>query len=128
MNVQLVVQSDGGQERTELFQPTGPITVGRHPNCVLRLDSDLVSRQHAVLNVGPSSIRVEDVSTNGTLAGDQLLRREAIEVPFGTPIVVGNFTIYMFPADGSQQAQPLQPPAHQSGPQYAGQQTGRVQP
>jgi pilus assembly protein CpaF len=129
MNVQLVVQSDGGQERTELFQPTGPITVGRHPNCVLRLDSDLVSRQHAVLNVGPASIRVEDVSTNGTLAGDQLLRREAAEVPFGTPIVVGNFTIYMFPADGSQQAQPLQQqPAHQSGGGYPAQATGRAQP
>jgi len=117
MNVQLVVQSDGGQERTELFQPTGPITVGRHPNCVLRLDSDLVSRQHAVLNIGPTSVRVEDVSTNGTLAGDQLLRREAIEVPFGTPIVVGNFTIYLFPADQPMQATP--PPLPQQGPYMA---------
>ncbi len=100
MNVQVVVQTDDGQERSEVFQPTGPISIGRHPNCVLRLESDLVSRQHAVVEVLPHALRVEDVSTNGTLAGERLLRREAIEVPFGTPIVVGNFTIYLVPADG----------------------------
>ena len=100
MNVQVVVQTDDGQERSEIFQPSGPISIGRHPNCVLRLESDLVSRQHAVVEVGPNSLRVEDVSTNGTLAGERLLRRESLEVPFGTPIVVGNFTIYLVPADG----------------------------
>jgi pilus assembly protein CpaF len=70
---------------------------------VLRLESDLVSRQHAVVEVRQQSIIVEDVSTNGTLAGDRLLRREAIEVPFGTPIVVGNFTIYLLALDSNQQ-------------------------
>ncbi len=99
MNVQVVVRSDDGQERRETFQPTGPISIGRHPNCVLRLDSDMVSRQHAVVHVGPGSLRVEDVSTNGTLAGETLLRRESLEVPFGTAIVVGNFTVYMMPAE-----------------------------
>ncbi len=108
MNVQVVVQSDDGQERSEVFQPTGPISIGRHPNCVLRLESDLVSRQHVIVHVGPQSLRVEDVSTNGTLAGDRLLRREAIDVPFGTPIVVGNFTVYMMPADQVQQQQQQQ--------------------
>ncbi len=99
MNVQVVVHTDDGQERSEIFQPNGPISIGRHPNCVLRLDSDLVSRQHAVVEVGAGGLRVEDLSTNGTLAGDRLLRRESVDVPFGTPIVVGNFTIYLVPAD-----------------------------
>ena len=103
MNVQVVVQTDDGQERSEVFQPKGPISIGRHPNCVLRLESDLVSRQHAVVEVRSQSIVVEDVSTNGTLAGDRLLRREAVEVPFGTPIVVGNFTIYLLALDSNQQ-------------------------
>ena len=103
MNVQVVVQTDDGQERSEVFQPKGPISIGRHPNCVLRLESDLVSRQHAVVEVRQQSIVVEDVSTNGTLAGDRLLRREAVEVPFGTPIVVGNFTIYLLALDSNQQ-------------------------
>jgi pilus assembly protein CpaF len=99
LNVQVVVQTDDGQERREVFQPTGPISIGRHPNCVLRLESDLVSRQHAIVEVRPSSLIVEDLSTNGTLAGDRLLRRESVEVPFGTPIVVGNFTIYLLSLD-----------------------------
>ncbi len=106
MNVQVVVQTDDGQERSEVFQPKGPISIGRHPNCVLRLESDLVSRQHAVVEVRATSIVVEDLSTNGTLAGDRLLRRESIEVPFGTPIVVGNFTIYLLALDSQGQMPP----------------------
>jgi pilus assembly protein CpaF len=109
VNVQVVVQTDDGQERSEVFQPKGPISIGRHPNCVLRLESDLVSRQHAVVEVRAQSIVVEDVSTNGTLAGDRLLRREAIEVPFGTPIVVGNFTIYLLALNDSNQQIPPNP-------------------
>ncbi len=117
MNVQVVVQTDDGQERSEIFQPKGPISIGRHPNCVLRLESDLVSRQHAVVEVRPQSIVVEDVSTNGTLAGDRLLRRESVEIPFGTPIVVGNFTIYLLALDAQQQPmqQPMRP-AHMPAP------------
>jgi len=99
MQVQIVVQSDDGKERNEIFSADGPISIGRHPQCVLCLDSDLVSRQHAVVDVGIGMVRVEDLSTNGTLAGEKLLRRTAVEVGFGTPIVVGNFTIYFFPLD-----------------------------
>ena len=121
MNVQVVVQTDDGQERSEIFQPKGPISIGRHPNCVLRLESDLVSRQHAVVEVRPQSIVVEDVSTNGTLAGDRLLRRESVEIPFGTPIVVGNFTIYLLALDAQQQPmqQPMRPVPRAAPPPMA---------
>ena len=99
MNVQVVIQADDGAERKEVYPADGPISVGRHPQCVLCLDSDLVSRQHAVIEAGPTMLRVEDVSTNGTLAGDRLLRRQGVEVAYGTPIVVGNFTMYFFPLE-----------------------------
>ncbi|MBS2014645.1 MAG: Flp pilus assembly complex ATPase component TadA [Deltaproteobacteria bacterium] len=99
MHLQVVVQSDDGAQRTELYPANGPLTIGRHPQCSLRLDSDLVSRQHAVLQAGPGTLRVEDVSTNGTIAGDLLLRRDSVEVPYGTPIVVGDFTVFVYPAD-----------------------------
>jgi pilus assembly protein CpaF len=126
MHLQVVVQSDDGMQRTELYPANGPLTIGRHPQCSLRLDSDMVSRQHAVVEPGPGSLRVEDVSTNGTIAGDLLLRREAVEVPYGTPIVVGDFTLYVFPADANGVAHhtghanggppphgpPQQPPPH----------------
>ncbi|MBX3225729.1 MAG: Flp pilus assembly complex ATPase component TadA [Labilithrix sp.] len=107
----MVVQSDAGQQRTELYPASGPLTIGRHPQCSLRLDSDLVSRQHAVVSAGHGALRVEDVSTNGTIAGDLLLRRDIVDVPYGTPIVVGDFTVFVYAVD--EQGNPIGPPAHQ---------------
>ena len=109
MHLQVVVQSDAGLQRTELYPASGPLTIGRHPQCSLRLDSDLVSRQHAVVSAGQSALRVEDVSTNGTIAGDLLLRRDSVEVPYGTPIVVGDYTVFVYALD--QQGQPIGPTA-----------------
>jgi pilus assembly protein CpaF len=109
MHLQVVVQSDTGIERTELYPASGPLTIGRHPQCSLRLDSDLVSRQHAVVSAGKGVLRVEDVSTNGTIAGDLLLRRDAVEVPYGTPIVVGDFTVFVYAVDA--QGNPIAPAA-----------------
>ncbi len=92
--VQVVIQTDDGAERNELVPTDAPISIGRHNSCVLHLESDLVSRQHAVVEIGADMIRVEDVSTNGTMVGDILLRRQAVDVPYLTPIVLGNFTVY----------------------------------
>ena len=111
MHLQVVVQSDDGMQRTELYPANGPLTIGRHPQCSLRLDSDLVSRQHAVIQAGHGTLRVEDVSTNGTIAGDLLLRRDSVEVPYGTPIVVGDFTVFVYPADQQGVAQMQSRPA-----------------
>ncbi len=122
MHLQVVVQSESGDERTELYPATGPLTIGRHVQCSVRLDSDLVSRQHAVVSAGHTGLIVEDVSTNGTLAGDLLLRRDAIEVPYGTPIVVGDFTVYVYPVeeDGeAMHAAPPPPPPPPSEPPFA---------
>ncbi len=102
MHLQVVVQSEDGMQRTEFFPANGPLTIGRHPQCSLRLESDLVSRQHVVLHAGTATLRVEDVSTNGTLAGDLLLRRDVIDVPYGTPIVVGDFTVFVYPVDSQK--------------------------
>jgi len=99
MHLQVVVHSEAGNQRTELYPASGPLTIGRHPQCSLRLDSDLVSRQHAVVSAGHGALRVEDVSTNGTIAGDLLLRRDTVEVPYGTPIVVGDFTVFVYAVD-----------------------------
>jgi len=121
MHLQVVVQSEAGAQRTELYPATGPLTIGRHPQCSLRLDSDLVSRQHAVIQAGhQGTLRVEDVSTNGTIAGDMLLRRDSVEVPYGTPIVVGDFTVFVYPVDqaGNSLVSGMtgQHPAMQTGP------------
>ncbi len=111
-SVRVLIQSESQGQRQEIMAVTGPISIGRHAQCVLRLESDLVSRQHAVVQIGPQSILVEDVSTNGTLAGGVLLKREAIEVPFGTPVVLGDFTVAFFPVE----AAPPPPPPGPSRP------------
>jgi len=123
MHLQVVVQSDDGMLRTELYPANGPLTIGRHPQCSLRLDSDLVSRQHAVIQAGHGTIRVEDVSTNGTIAGDLLLRRDSVEVPYGTPIVVGDFTVFVYPAD-QQNAAALAAQHPRTNQQIPGQNAG----
>ncbi len=119
MHVQVLIQSDDGSQRTETFSITQPLVIGRHAQCVLRLDSDRVSRQHAIVTAGANTLRVEDVSTNGTIAGDVLLRRDSIDVAYGTPIVVGNFTLFVYAADahagdGGMHAR-MAPPAESHG-------------
>ena len=114
MDVEVVIDSQDGGRRVERIPVNGPISIGRSPSCTLCLESDLVSRRHAVVEVGGAALTVEDVSTNGTLAGEQLLRHTAVEVPFGTPVVVGDFTLY-FQATGD-----LPAPAAERAAVYAG--------
>ena len=96
MDVQIVIRAENGESWSELVPASGSISIGRHQDCVVRLESDLVSRQHVVVDVSATGVRVEDTSRNGTLAGTQLLRHEYADVPFGTPIVVGDFTVAFF--------------------------------
>jgi pilus assembly protein CpaF len=97
MQIQIMIQPNAGAPRIERMDVNGPVLIGRHPSCTLRLESDLVSRQHVRVEVMSGGVRVEDLSTNGTLAGNVLLRREVIDCEFGTPIVVGDFTVAVYP-------------------------------
>ena len=59
-----LVQSGG--EGILLLRP-GRFVIGRHSDCDLIIDSHEVSRRHAVLDVGASSVRLVDLrSRNGT--------------------------------------------------------------
>jgi pilus assembly protein CpaF len=97
MDIEVVIDSQQGGRRVERMSAVAPISIGRSPTCSLCLESDLVSRRHAVVQVAGNALLVEDVSTNGTMAGQQLLRRVAVQVPFGTPVVVGDFTLRIHP-------------------------------
>ena len=98
MEIEVVIDSQESGRRVEYLPAVAPISIGRSPSCTLCLESDLVSRRHAVLHVAPNGVRVEDVSTNGTMAGQQLLRRDSAHIPFGTPVVLGEFTLRVQPA------------------------------
>jgi pilus assembly protein CpaF len=121
--VQIQITRDDGHTSVVTRDGASPISIGRHNSCSLRLESDLVSRQHVILHAGPHAMLVEDVSTNGTLAGDLLLQKRTLEVAYGTVITVGDHSIVVYPATAAapygqqpqfappQQQRPAQPDA-----------------
>jgi pilus assembly protein CpaF len=112
VDVEVVIASNTtGDVRREELRVTGPFAVGRDARCELCLPSDLVSRRHVVLDVRGDSVVVEDVSTNGTYAANILLHKQRAQVAHGAPIVLGDFTLYVRPADAARAAQAIAPPA-----------------
>src|ERR1051326_6003906 len=54
--------------------PAGEYMFGRGPECDVRPNSDLVSRQHCLLHITEDSVSIRDLgSMNGTLVNDQLV-------------------------------------------------------
>jgi pilus assembly protein CpaF len=95
MQVEIVIESASGSQRIERRPLGASLAVGRGPECEIHLEDQHVSRRHALLQAEAQSLRVEDVSSNGTLAGRTLLHRAAAEVPYGTPIMLGFHTLYV---------------------------------
>jgi pilus assembly protein CpaF len=114
VEIDIVIESDTSPVRRERLRVEGTLSIGRNAQSTLCLEGDLVSRTHVLIDVGVNGLRIEDRSSNGTMAGDLLLRRRAAEVPYGTPIVVGNYTVYIhplgMPAGSSVPTTPVPPP------------------
>jgi len=87
-----------GVTRSQRVRADAPLVLGRSRDCSVPLDGDGISRQHCRVTAGAEALRVEDTSSNWTMAGDVVLRREFVDVPYGTPIVVGTVTLQVFPA------------------------------
>lgn len=69
--------------------PEGEFVVGRGPECHVRPNSELISRQHCLLRVRGAVIVVRDLgSTNGTLVNGKRLRDEC-ELGDGDTIQLG---------------------------------------
>jgi pSer/pThr/pTyr-binding forkhead associated (FHA) protein len=92
MTLEAVITSSTHSE-TRVLDAAPPFTIGRDPGCTISLASHLVSRRHVTVETDQSSMRVLDESRNGTLVGTEYLNGGALEVPFGTPLRVGEFTI-----------------------------------
>ena len=91
--LELSIQQDGLAARVVQLQRHTRASIGRDSSCTVCIDDPHISRQHLLLCAGVHVLTVEDTSSNGTLAGDRLLRRESVEVPFGTPILLGSHTL-----------------------------------
>lgn len=116
MELDIYIESEQGVTRSERLTVEGPIAIGRHSQCALYLDGDRVSRVHAVIEPRPDGFWLEDRSSNGTIVGDRLLRREAAEGLYGMPIIIGSYTLFLKPAsaDGAGAA-PMPRPAQMPG-------------
>ena len=63
----VLVVTAGGTATTVSLPMSGSLTIGRAPECDVRIDDPSVSRKHAVLRIGRASASVEDLgSQNGT--------------------------------------------------------------
>jgi pSer/pThr/pTyr-binding forkhead associated (FHA) protein len=89
-----------------LLFPNGEFMFGRGPECDVRPNSDLVSRQHCLLQITEESALVRDLgSRNGTLVNGQLVLGER-QLSHGDTLQVGPLVLEVLldaePIDGSQ--------------------------
>lgn len=76
MTLQLTVIEGLHSQRMLTFL-AGQVMIGRGPECHLRLQSELVSRQHCLLSIRPGAVMLRDLgSTNGTLINGHPLQGE----------------------------------------------------
>ncbi|HKO49118.1 MAG TPA: ATPase, T2SS/T4P/T4SS family [Polyangiaceae bacterium] len=93
MQLEIVVRSERAESRRLVFADSELLTFGRHPDSSVCLEGGSVSRNHAQVRVENGCLRVEDLSTNGTWAEGRVLRRSSLDVPFGAPVQMGEYTV-----------------------------------
>ena len=69
----LEIVSDEGRRRFALGQ--GPVNIGRCPTNMIRLDDDLTSRAHCVIEMTPQGYQLRDLaSCNGTYRNEKEIK------------------------------------------------------
>jgi pilus assembly protein CpaF len=91
------IDHDDGRRESREIEIRQSVTIGRDASCDVRLAGDLVSRRHATIWLEHETLRVEDTSSNGTLADGVLLHRTAAQVAYGAPILIGHAAVYFRP-------------------------------
>jgi len=83
--------------------PHGDIMFGRGPECDVRPNSDLVSRQHCLVHVEDSGAVIRDLgSRNGTLVNGQLVQGER-KLSDGDTLQLGPLVLQViFAADAAE--------------------------
>jgi pSer/pThr/pTyr-binding forkhead associated (FHA) protein len=88
----LIVRSGGGRAGETFPIETGPITIGRSPECSIFLDDVTVSRKHAVFSQDGERWRLEDQgSLNGTFVNRE--RVETAELDDGDELQIGKYRL-----------------------------------
>jgi len=79
---------------TQPLPASGELTIGRGQKCDITIDDASVSRQHAVLSIGPPLTLRDLGSVNGTRVRDKdLASGDTVELALGDVIQLGNATL-----------------------------------
>lgn len=100
MNIHVMIETEQSKRSVSYPLSASPLVVGRDPSCNLHLDDAHISRRHALIHIENQALRVEDTSTNGTLANGHILHRKSIHIPFGSPILLGTHTLHIYDQEG----------------------------
>lgn len=97
--LQLVLMQDGQSVNVPLDH--SPISLGRLPECDVKLNSNMVSRRHAELAIDGSTISIRDLgSGNGTFVNGNRLGEDAAVLKAGDRIKLGPILIRVDSEDG----------------------------
>ena len=108
-----LIRVENGQPVTHLLSPR--TRIGRAAGCEMQIDSSSVSRNHALVLVGPRETIIEDLnSTNGVLVNGRKVSRQLLSD--GDAITIGEiqFRYIAKPVASGAQAGPAEPGPQQS--------------
>jgi pilus assembly protein CpaF len=95
MTFQIVVQSSERSYEVVCRPDEFPVSIGRDVSCHIQLDDSSVSRQHLWLHVEPGGLRLEDVSSNGTLVRGQPVKGQSTSLNYGDAILLGRHSVFV---------------------------------
>jgi pilus assembly protein CpaF len=111
------------------FAAPSVLLVGRHSDCDLRLEGDLVSRKHARILLGSTAFIVEDLSANGTeVAPNVKIHGERRELEYGSSLRIGPFALMIGEPMREAQGRPMEAPRRRRSQPPAGQPVPQPRP
>ncbi len=93
MTFQVTLKDAAGATSVRELPPASEWSIGRSEQCTLKLDDNCVSQRHVLISPDGDMLRVTDVSRNGTIVGEELLRGSQVRVRLGTAILAGMSSI-----------------------------------
>jgi pilus assembly protein CpaF len=95
MSFQITVQSSERTYEVVCRPDEFPVSIGRDVGCHIQLDDSAVSRQHFWLHVERGGLRLQDVSSNGTLVRGQPVKGGSTALAEGDPILLGRHSVFV---------------------------------
>ena len=113
--VLLAIEMPDGSVEELPIQAQGPVVIGRDPSCHVVLPSPEVSRRHLVVEPSARGFKLTDQSANGTLMGNQRVKRSKVDTPPNIPLRIGPYLVRLRRI-GDPPPPPLRPQQQQGGP------------